>query len=322
MPLPTPERTYGNIEDFQRQTSGPKSHSHAFKWISVLVIVALIFFGTSFFWPQILNAYENVKSQVTTQVQGTLKQYSEVWNPPVANAPEENKIISAQFVNAVGKAPIDATMEITIKVDEDTALIPQCLLDGKQIETLTSPSPLTLLKSDTEQHFSVRCKSSETGKILSVKVREPVKISSELTLWTGKGNNLGILNSAQNHKSSYSLLLTTANDQPLMDGEYPLFVKIKRESSNAVLQSIDSLKVSTISSSVSIENCPDVSGDRSVLEKYLVNRDSDAYVIQCNLVVRTQNGGLVQQKVTGEISYAAEEEFKTALSQSSTSNTA
>ena len=134
----------------------------------------------------------------------------------------------------------------------------------------------------------------------------------------GNGTNAGKLASKQNHGSAYSLSLSTLDSLPFnVAKSYPLRITIQRERASATLEMINSLKISTLSSNYHVE-CPfgnELSADRNTLAKYQNknNQASDEYDIICQIVVTNIPQGLEQSFLLADMSYSAQEEFKTAL---------
>lgn len=295
-----------------------KMPGHKFKNVLSIILLAAIIFGAYIYWPQLTNAYEIVKNSTVLATQPimqifnpeqTIKQYQDIWGSTTVKE-QEKKVLNVEFLNPISQTPLSIIAKINVNAAEDMTLNPKCYLDGNGIET--EPDKLSFLKSDLEQHSSIKCLNSVGGKDLSVKIETPLKVKSILTLWAGKGENKGILKSEMDHSSAYSVLLTTVNDQPLANGEYPLIVRIKRENSKTLLTRIDSFKISTFGST--LITCPTISGNREAFSKYLVDKSSETYIIECNIEVNGEE--LLQRSfIESELDYAVEEEFKTTLAQ-------
>lgn len=312
-------RPYEGGREIEVSKPSSGAPSHTFKNIVLIVILALLIFGAYSYWPQITNAYESVKNSTSVAIQPimqilnpqqTIQQYNDIWGSPTVRAgAEQKKVLSVSFLNPVNQTPLNVIAQLTVNTNEDLVLNPQCYLDDNAITT--EPSNLNFMKSTFEQHSSIKCANTLGGKDLSIKVETPLTVKSVLTVWTGKGSNLNVLNSEMDHSSAYSLLLTTLNDQPLASGDYPMIVKIKRESSNVVLKRIESLKIATVSPGISL-SCPAISGDKGALSKYLVDKNSDTYIAECTISI-SEDGTLQRSFIESQMDYVVEEEFKTTL---------
>ncbi|MBU2523246.1 MAG: hypothetical protein KKE23_03075 [Nanoarchaeota archaeon] len=352
MPIPGQYRYSENELPQRPQKIKRVMPGHKLKTILYILLLAAIIFGVYSYGPQIANAYGSVKNSTNTAIkpiiqifnpQETIKQYQDIWGSPTVKE-QAKKILGIEFVNPKNQTPFSTIAKINVNTKEDIVLSPKCYLDEKEIET--EPQELSFLKSDLEQHSSIKCSNSVGGKSLSLKIENPSNVKSVLTVWYAAGDcasmggscdfscfpgeekaaypcpsglacciepgyNKGTLKSEMDHSSAYSLLLTTSDDQPLANGDYPLIVKIKRENAESTLKRISSFKISTWSSSMSI-NCPTISGEREALSKYLVDKNSDTYVVECQLEV---NGEALLQRafIESEMDYTVEEEFKTTL---------
>lgn len=315
---------YGYAKSSSKKDSNLKSNL-------ISGIISAIIFGAIaallvFFWPTIshyasIYLPKGLTASLSGGIQSIVKMFSptelqkqfgeEIWSSPQAKAPAEKKI-DVEFVNALNKAPLEVVAKITAKVKDETAVNIQCFLDNNAIETY--PKEIIFAKSDAEQHSSVTCSNKEGGKELSLKMNISDKIKSIMPLWIGKGENRGIAKSAMDHESYYSMLLETLNDQPLKDGKYPLLIKIKREEQGTMLKDA-SLEVSTLSGKVTL-NCPYGSrfaGGRDKLEKWLANKETDGYVIKCEMEVRNAPEEASMIAIEGQMDYSIEKEFKTSL---------
>ena len=240
------------------------------------------------------------------------KQYQQIWGTPTASAPAESSL-SASF-DIVSKKPLEAIAKINALTKRDITMAAQCLIDGVPVDV--SQQQISLPKNDINQQTAVTCKGTEampTGKNVELRLGLSDSVSSPLSFYRGTGNKTGpIPVSTMTRQSPYSLALEMPYSQPLEDKDYDLLVKIKREDSNANLTAINSLRIFTKVEGISID-CPygeALSGDRAAISKWLVNSQTDGYIIHCNVDV---NGATDKNKlvvIESEFNYTAEKSFK------------
>lgn len=298
------------------------------KYVIYVLLIVVAIFGLNAYKPQILNAYNLAVNNTQTAFQPITQtlsqqgaqQYYNIWASPTA--PEPNKF-TLTFQTPASLTPFSIAAGLTIKADSDLTLKPQCFLDGQAITT--DPTDMFIPKSDSDQSRSITCSNSASGKQLDIKIDNPASIKTIANMWVGSSNetkNLGVLKSKQAQASAYSLSLSTLDNIPFnATKSYPLQVAIKRSRSTSTLQSISSLKLSTLSNSYHIE-CPfgnELSMDRASLLKSVYfnsnNVASDEFDITCQIVVtQIPDSGAEESFIITDMSYVSQEEFKTSLS--------
>lgn len=225
------------------------------------------------------------------------------------------------FINTYTREnqPIDVNAEFIVmnQIFDELNFNFECSINNVSLET--KPSSYTVKKSSLEQSIPIGCKGDYQKGDLYIKRTAEFNSKSDLSVWIGKGEDMGKKSSTMDFNSPYKLSISLNKNQPLADGEYPLFIVLERNGP-ANLKALSSLRLS-FRGSTALINCENMNGmsienvDRETLKKdgILVDPANDKFMWKCSLEVSDAPAYAQESVISAEAIYTTEKDYKTLL---------
>ena len=273
--------------------------------VVTIIVFALIGGVIGYFFQPIVSfaesGFSSVKNLITPGVE-QFKQtispeyYQKLWQTPTTTSQEETRI-NVEFTNPYFRAgnPLDVIAKISVYTPKsDIRVRPaKCSLDGTLL-IIEPGSELTFKKSGIEQYSSVHCKGTAKKGTINFELERPVDIRAILpvTISPAFEQNLGQASSVTD--APFSLVIGAYGNQPLTEGTYDFYILLKKTDMNTELSSINSIKLTTISTNLNFEcagfkntgNEVEISNlDSAELKNYAQTPEGKLYIFNCKLRV-------------------------------------
>jgi hypothetical protein len=258
------------------------------------------------FWPTISSYASDLYSKASVFLPSIFTQFKQAATPEYyakllqsPSTQQEKSTLSVEFINPYFKSgnPLDIIVKLSVYTpDMNTKILPTCSLDGTPLEVeIAGPgNEISFSKSSIQQSTSLHCKGASHEGTLKLELQRPLSIKTDLPLIIAPQftEDRGIPSAKTD--APFSLTIGVYNNQPLLPGTYDLPILLKKNDANTEMVSITSLKLTTLSKSVSLE-CPKFSSiangfaisnlNAAALQNYVQSPTGDLYVFNCKLNV-------------------------------------